>query len=917
MQSEINQQAIKHIVEAMNDDSLIIFVGAGVSANSGLPNWNQLIDKFREELLIDNSETDNIKVAQFYYDMWGKQKYLQKITTIFDEYSSAQPNEIHNHIYKIQPKHIITTNYDSLIEAKMNKGVVKYNVIKNDMDIPYSDASGYIIKMHGDLETKNFVLKENDYLDYENNFYMVSTLIKSLIMNNTILFIGYSLGDSTFNSIFRLIHNSFGENTRKAYFYTARKPKHPIIEYYKKKGIHVLSSGNEKVPNELIGKKTEEFLNTISKQKNPKATNEDEIWEELKFLDKLSFVESQDIARNANLTNKAFLFYPDRYLYQNEDEKISLEEDSDLNSLIRNKTWINNFLGNEITHPKKFESNRVLLSAYELYSCNKYSEAKGKFREIANEAYKRKDYYNFLIAEFNVFHIHGNYFERDIELEETVYDDIEFSEILDRVIDSSRKDMRKLVIYLRDNIFSFKFALSKIDKMDSLLDKLRSERLSYKKGGSSSNSNLSILKFEFRQFMSFLELNCICIYQYREFKSVVNRYFESLLVALDNSNYPENEESFFGGTSSIIQEIEIEDVEIVLPHIDIKMLPVYLDSYSLSEIKVTDEAFDFIIEKALNCCDKCDSHISIEFEQLNKYIYFLSLVKIKKISKLVTLFKMYPIFSSNRDKVRKLLNLIIKNSEKLTIQDMNVLTDSINEKIELIVSKNYEIHLSTFPLYAILLEKLRETNADIYVSTPTVNYNLEVIGKIDDKLNEIEQYEEYLSSLYKFLNVKESKVIDQILMKYSHLPENEINYSFLISMILADVNDFISMKNIIFRKLIGKINSSSDNSIKIFPDPTKTAISDLFNLALKEYFSFEEILETRIDDKLKGQFPEVDWFLFDKRDDGTIEKLMKNRSFSQIKKYFIKNEKDLNLLNEWALKQFQENNVNLIERNDL
>lgn len=44
---------------------------------------------------------------------------------------------------------------------------------------------------------------------------------------------------------------------------------------------------------------------------------------------------------------------------------------------------------------------------------------------------------------------------------------------------------------------------------------------------------------------------------------------------------------------------------------------------------------------------------------------------------------------------------------------------------------------------------------------------------------------------------------------------------------------------------------------------------------------------------------------------------MKNRSFSQIKKYFIKNEKDLNLLNEWALKQFQENNVNLIERNDL
>lgn len=914
MQSQISKQAIKHIIEAMNDDSLIIFVGAGVSANSGLPNWDQLIYKFREELLIEDSETDNIKVAQFYYDMWGKQKYLQKITNIFDEYSNAQPNEIHNHIYKIQPKHIITTNYDSLIEDKINSGVVKYNVIKNDMDIPYSDSSGYIIKMHGDLETKNFVLKENDYLDYENNFYMVSTLIKSLIMNNTILFIGYSLGDSTFNSIFRLIHNSFGENTRKAYFYTARMPKHPIIEYYKKKGIHVLSSGNEIVQNELIGKYTEEFLNSISKEKNPKASNNEGIWRELKFFDKFSFIESQDIANNTNLKDKAFLFFPDEYIYQNEENKLDLGEDSDLNNLISNKTWINNFLGNEIKHPDNIDSNTVLSPAYELYSCNKYSEAKGKFREIANDAYKRKDYYNFLIAEFNVFHIHSHNFEGDIRIEETVYEGIEFSEILDRIFDSSRKDMKKLVAFLRDNIFNFKFTLRKIDKMDILLDKLRSERLSFKKGGSSSNSNLSVLKFEFRQFINFIELNCICIYQYREFKSVVNRYFESLLVALDNSNYPIEEDSPFGGTSSIIEEIELEDVKMVLPHIDLKMLPVYLENYSLSRIKVTDEALEYIIEKALELCDTCDSHVSDEHEQLKKHIVFLSNIEIKTHNNLLELLDKYPIFFNNSKELNRIIKFIIINFDEMKITDISPIINIVNNNLELIMENYYHQHFSTFNSYEALLGKIKRVNNDVLLSLPTVCSRLNIICSVEENLKEIEKYKVFLSSFYKFMPLKDRQLVDHILVQYIELSIDNMDISFIISMILADVYDFSSIKDLVLENLVEKINMEFTKGVEAFPNPIKIAISNLFNLAQHGYFSFEEILNLDINSKLKGQFPEIDWFLFDKRDDNTIAKLMKNRSFSQIKKHFIKNDNDLKALNKWAVKQFEENNVRLIEK---
>ena len=135
MESAIDQQTLNHIIEAMNDDSLIIFVGAGVSANSGLPSWNQLISELRVELSLDDNEEDNLKVAQFYYDTWGQQKYFQKISNVFSEHTTAVPNEIHEQILKIQPRHVITTNYDTLLEEELNKGVTKYSIIKSDYDL--------------------------------------------------------------------------------------------------------------------------------------------------------------------------------------------------------------------------------------------------------------------------------------------------------------------------------------------------------------------------------------------------------------------------------------------------------------------------------------------------------------------------------------------------------------------------------------------------------------------------------------------------------------------------------------------------------------------------------------------------------------------------------------------------------------
>lgn len=66
----MNKQQLSHLLhiqEASKQGRLVTFVGAGVSANSGVPLWSELISKMKEELPDAlKSESDDLKIAQLY-----------------------------------------------------------------------------------------------------------------------------------------------------------------------------------------------------------------------------------------------------------------------------------------------------------------------------------------------------------------------------------------------------------------------------------------------------------------------------------------------------------------------------------------------------------------------------------------------------------------------------------------------------------------------------------------------------------------------------------------------------------------------------------------------------------------------------------------------------------------------------------
>ncbi len=236
---------IRKIREAIDRNKLVVFVGAGVSMNSGLPSWSGLIKQFALSMDIDsnkdfNSE-DYLRIAQYYYNQRGMKEYYDAIIKEFDV--SLNPNLIHEYILRMLPHHIVTTNYDDLLEQAVENNILFYDTVCQDCDLPYTPNGRLLIKMHGDLKLKNIVLKEDDYLMYSNNFRLIETFIKSLFANYTVLFIGYSLQDYDLKLIIRSVKEILGEHFQKAYLVDSNeKGRYDVeVNYFRNLGVNIIS----------------------------------------------------------------------------------------------------------------------------------------------------------------------------------------------------------------------------------------------------------------------------------------------------------------------------------------------------------------------------------------------------------------------------------------------------------------------------------------------------------------------------------------------------------------------------------------------------------------------------------------------------------------------------------------------------
>lgn len=247
------EESRRLIRAAANNHNLVLFVGAGTSLDAGMPSWGEAVSQIASRLQMSFDASDMLKIPQYYYNARGKKDYTSLMRSIFKYGEPLHPQSIHEKIIALNADVIVTTNYDHLLEAAAEEKGEVLHVVSTDAELPYKQGKE-LIKMHGDFEHDNFVLKEEDYLQYEHNFKLIKNYITSLAGTKTFLFIGYSFSDPDVKQIFSWLKNTLGDDLQRAYMVSVSPYNEIQTDYFKNFGINVIFA--DQIP--TVGEKGKE-----------------------------------------------------------------------------------------------------------------------------------------------------------------------------------------------------------------------------------------------------------------------------------------------------------------------------------------------------------------------------------------------------------------------------------------------------------------------------------------------------------------------------------------------------------------------------------------------------------------------------------------------------------------------------------
>jgi hypothetical protein len=215
------------LLDRFQSRGCVLFVGAGVSTESGLPSGRQFKDMLIDKTSYPRREVPLRKVAQAFEDSIDRPSLIELITGQFGK-KVQSPGQSYGLIAQLAKQgyftHIVTTNYDSMLEDVLTSCDCEFHLSKRDTDVSSAGSKIHLIKLHGsvnDIET--IVISEEDYRDFFRKRPVLGNLLGLLLAEKTFVFLGYSLEDPDFDQIYHDITSTLGDFQRLSYA-VQRKP---------------------------------------------------------------------------------------------------------------------------------------------------------------------------------------------------------------------------------------------------------------------------------------------------------------------------------------------------------------------------------------------------------------------------------------------------------------------------------------------------------------------------------------------------------------------------------------------------------------------------------------------------------------------------------------------------------------------
>jgi len=221
---ELSQELRKSADDLANharNESLVLFLGSGVSIGAGLPSWGELlaslaadagftpleIEAIKKLHLLDQAAIIEHRIALGAPD--GDAILGEKVANLLDFHFHSLS---HSLLAGLPVREAVTLNYDRLFEQACD--AQKDPESEPIAVLPYKPARNarrWLLKLHGCVDhPEDIVLTREDYLRYTDRRAALFGLVQGLLMTRHMLFVGFGLKDDNFHRIVDDVRKAMG-----------------------------------------------------------------------------------------------------------------------------------------------------------------------------------------------------------------------------------------------------------------------------------------------------------------------------------------------------------------------------------------------------------------------------------------------------------------------------------------------------------------------------------------------------------------------------------------------------------------------------------------------------------------------------------------------------------------------------------
>lgn len=265
------------LIDAFREGRAAVFVGAGVSASSGLLGWDALVTNLAAALGdVTPPATGTkwsadmlLKVPQYFVNRYGRARLVDILEK---DMRQARPSALHLALAQLDVDLFYTTNFDKLLERALEQQGVDFDRIHNeDTARQYHRTARRVRlrKFHGTIDDgANLVLCQEDFENLEHKRPIQFQRLIEDLKSRTFFFIGYSLRDPDFNALYDSVRHHMGDMGHVHYVCVGCTPSsHEIYDLRRRGLMHVSTEAypgtraerDTALVNDLIDQTSERF----------------------------------------------------------------------------------------------------------------------------------------------------------------------------------------------------------------------------------------------------------------------------------------------------------------------------------------------------------------------------------------------------------------------------------------------------------------------------------------------------------------------------------------------------------------------------------------------------------------------------------------------------------------------------------